>query len=120
MKSRKNFCSLGDSSLTKVYDAVSLTQPDMSLSIKDIIDRFAFVGDTPLGMMTFEEPSVKDDEKLFNSVDVERLDIAELEELALSLNERANWLRSQPPAAPAAVTPSPSDADDPPENQKQA
>ena len=70
MKSRKNFCSLGDSSLTKVYDAVSLTQPDMSLSIKDIIDRFAFVGDTPLGMMTFEEPSVKDDEKLFQLCDV--------------------------------------------------
>lgn len=105
MKVRKNFVALeSNESNTPVYDAVSMTQPEMSMSIKQIVDRFAFVGDTPLGMMQFPEPSLKSDEALFDSVDVERLDIAELEQLSQQLAERAEWLRSQtPPTAPAAA-----------------
>lgn len=121
MKVRKQFIPLPDGvSFTPVLDSVSLTQPEMSLSIKQIIDRFAFVGEVPLGMMTFEEPSVKDDELLFDSVDVERLDIAELEDLAHQLNERATWLRSQPPTQPSgAVTMPDEEADAPPTDPQQ-
>lgn len=121
MKVRKQFIPLADGvSCTPVIDSVSLTQPEMSLSIKQIIDRFAFVGEVPLGMMNFEEPSVKDDELLFDSVDVERLDIAELEDLAHQLNERATWLRSQPPAQSANDVTMPTEkADAPPSDPQQ-
>lgn len=100
MKTRIQFNSLGDDSLTEVYDAVSMTQPEMSLSIQEIVEQFAFVGDTPLGMMQFAEPSLREDSVLLESVDLDGLDIAELEELSNNLMERANYLRSLPPAAP--------------------
>lgn len=105
MKVRRNFVALpADVSGTPVYDAVSLTQPDMSLSVQQIVEQFAFVGDTPLGMMQYEEPTLKEDmELLGGAVDLDGLNIAELEELSLNLMERANYLRSQPPDAPAAV-----------------
>lgn len=105
MKVRRNFEALPeDVSGTPVHDAVSLTQPDMSLSVQQIVEQFAFVGDTPLGMMQYEEPTLKEDmELLCGAVDLDGLNIAELEELSVNLMERANYLRSQPPAAPAAV-----------------
>lgn len=99
--------------MTQVYDAMSLTQPEMSMSIREIVERFAFVGDTPLGMMNFPEPSLREDEKLFNAPDLDNLAIQELEQLSASLMERANWLRSQrPPEEPAPdadIKPSPDD-----------
>ena len=101
MKVRRNFLALPSKiSDTVVYDAVSLTQPDMSLSIKEIVERFAFVGDTPVGMMSYPEPhvSTREDEQLFELPDVERMDIAELEDLSAQLMARAEWLRAQPPA----------------------
>lgn len=99
MKCRKQFQPLGESSLTPIYDAVSMTQPDMSLSIQEIVDRFAFVGDEPLGMMSYPEPRLSEDERIFEQVDLNNLPIQELEELSAQLMERAEWLRSRDPAA---------------------
>lgn len=115
MKTRIQFHSLGKDSETPVFDAVSLTQPDMSLSIKEIVNRFAFLGDTPMGMFEFAPPEIKEDEKLFNGVDVERLDIAELEELAYQLNQRAEYLRGQDPrpVPPAGENPDGPPAENP-------
>lgn len=105
MKVRKNFFPLADGvASTEVYDATSLTQPDMSLTVQQIIDQFAFIGDVPLGMMTVKEPPINFDEELFGSVDVERLDIAELEELSRQMMAKADYLRSLPPS-PAAPDP---------------
>lgn len=105
MKVRRNFVALPDEvSSTEVYDAVSMTQPDMSMSVKEIVEQFAFIGDTPLGMMTYQEPTLRDDESLLGgSLDLDGLDIAELEELSTSLMERAEYLRSQKPADSAAA-----------------
>lgn len=116
MKTRIPFTSIGDKSYTHVYDAESLTQPEMSLSVKEIVQRFAYLGETPVGMLSFAPPEIKDDERLFDSVDVERLDIAELEELAYNLNARAEYLRSLPPEPAAAAATKPNgEADAPPE-----
>lgn len=105
MKVRRNFVALPDEvSSTEVYDAVSMTQPDMSMSVKEIVEQFAFIGDTPLGMMTYQEPTLRDDEALLGgALDLDGLDIAELEELSTSLMERAEYLRSQRPADSAAA-----------------
>lgn len=114
MKTRIPFHPIGEKSFTNVYDSESLTQPEMSLSIKEIVQRFAYLGETPVGMLSFAPPEIKDDERLFDSVDVERLDIAELEELAYTLNSRADYLRSLPPSpSPGAATMPNGEADAP-------
>lgn len=85
---RKGFVSLEDSDvITPVHDAVGLFVPEQSLSIREIIAQFSLVG-TPTNeelSRGFNGDDTFDDD---GYTDLNKLDIAELQELS----ERANTI----------------------------
>lgn len=96
-----------DDVLTPVEDPVSLFVPEMSLSVRDIIARFAYVDQNTLLSQAMSGYDGDDDDNWDGFEDLASMDIAELQ----ALNERATSLLNDYAAArgdvpaPAKETP---------------
>ena len=89
-----------DDVVTPVEDPVSMFVPDMSLSVRDIIARFAYVDQNTLLSQAMSGFDGDDDDDWSGFDDLSTMDIAELQ----ALNERATSLLNDYAAAKGDVS----------------
>lgn len=79
--------------VTHVYDSVSAFVPDQSISLRDLLMRFAYIGTEKLEEIVNRGFDGDEDEDLIG-VDVGALDFAEVHDRIIELRESQNPLRS--------------------------
>lgn len=89
-----------DDAITIVKDHKSCTMPDQSTSIKELLERFAFVDGISVGELQRMSQAKgyaadQSEESLWETPDLDGLDIAELQELADAAGEKIAAYKAQ-------------------------
>lgn len=103
--------------MTKVFNHRSATIPDQSLSLRDIMAQFAYIGNDKLRDIIERGFDGDEDDPTIMGVDVGALDFAEVHDRMLELEAMRNPVREvaapAPPVAPATeVEPQPQEKEE--------
>lgn len=114
---RKGFLSCSpQEACTHVYDAVSAFVPDQSLSLREMMMQFAYIGSDKLQEIVNRGYDGDEDDDLIG-VDVGALDFSEVHDRMLDMMSDYNSARAvhrvENPAPPTDVTPPVSDSTQP-------
>lgn len=81
-----------EETVTHVYDAVSATIPDQSLTLRELLMKFAYIGEDRLQELVNRGWDDEDDDVL--GVDVGSLDFAEVHDRVIELVQKQRDLRA--------------------------